>query len=105
MPPVKDKEAKSLLSFNKCQNKDIKIRKNSISSLEELNMYKNEKGIENVRSMAIKESFALDGLKNSIRLITLDDNAKADDGYYYKRMNSIWNELEGDFIIMGGYRG
>ncbi|GMM55653.1 hypothetical protein DAKH74_022690 [Maudiozyma humilis] len=78
---------------------------NSISSLEELELYKDEKGIENVRNKAIKESIGIEAVKHQIKQITIDDSARTPDGYTYGRMNSIWNEIDGDFVIMGGYRG
>lgn len=84
-----------------------KLKKNgSISSLEELELYQNENGIDNSRSRAIKETFSLDGIKDSIKLMTLDETkAKTEDGYSLARLNSIWTELEGDVVILGGYRG
>ena len=83
-----------------------KLKKtNSISSLEELELYKDQKGIENVRNKAIKESIGIEAVKHQIKQITIDDSARTPDGYTYGRMNSIWDEVEGDFVIMGGYRG
>ncbi|CAB4255632.1 similar to Saccharomyces cerevisiae YJR098C Putative protein of unknown function [Maudiozyma barnettii] len=80
-------------------------RTNSISSLEELELYKDQTGIENVRNKAIKESLGIDAVRNQIKQITISDTTKTADGYTYGRLQSIWNEVDGDFIIMGGYRG
>lgn len=83
-----------------------KLKKtNSISSLEELELYRDETGIENVRNKAIKESLGIVKIKHQLKQIRMDDDDKTRDGYTYGRMNSIWDEIEGDFIVMGGYRG
>ncbi|SMN21037.1 similar to Saccharomyces cerevisiae YJR098C Putative protein of unknown function [Maudiozyma saulgeensis] len=80
-------------------------RTNSISSLEELELYKDQTGIENVRNKAIRESLGIDAVRNQIKQITISDATKTPDGYTYGRLSSIWNEVDGDFVIMGGYRG
>ncbi|CAI1521348.1 hypothetical protein SEUBUCD646_0J02890 [Saccharomyces eubayanus] len=84
----------------------LKLKKsNSISSLEEMELFKDEKGIDNSRLRAVKKSLEMDALKNSLKQITADPFDKTHDGYYRSRLESIWNELEGDIVIMGGYRG
>ena len=81
-------------------------RTNSLSSQEERELYRGQKHIENVRNIAIKESLPLRELKRSIKLMSLDPEEKrTHDGYLYRRLHSIWHEISGDFIIMGGYRG
>ena len=82
------------------------MRTNSLSSVEERELYRGQKHIENVRNIAIKESLPLRELKRSIKLMSLDPEEKrTHDGYLYRRLHSIWYEISGDFIIMGGYRG
>lgn len=98
---VLDQETPSI----KSEIKQKLERTNSISSLEELELYKDEKGIENVRNKAIKESLGIDSVKNQLKQMTISDATKTPDGYTYGRLTSIWNEVDGDFIIMGGYRG
>lgn len=98
---VLDQETPSI----KSEIKQKLERTNSISSLEELELYKDQTGIENVRNKAIKESLGIDSVKNQLKQMTISDDTKTPDGYTYGRLTSIWNEVDGDFIIMGGYRG
>lgn len=83
-----------------------KLRRNeSITSLEEFELYKDEKGITNTRAETVMKSFQVDGLKTSFAKMTMDGEKKTHDGYSYARLLNIYDELEGDIVIMGGYRG
>ena len=80
-------------------------RNESITSLEEYELYKDEKGMTNTRTEAVMKSFQVDGLKTSFAKMTMDGDKKTHDGYSYSRLLSIYDELEGDIVILGGYRG
>ncbi|KAL3230209.1 hypothetical protein RNJ44_01572 [Nakaseomyces bracarensis] len=83
-----------------------KLRRNeSITSLEEFELYKDEKGINNSRTETVMKTFQVDGLKTSFAKMTMDADKKTHDGYSYARLLNIYDELEGDIVIMGGYRG
>ncbi|CAI4034496.1 hypothetical protein SMKI_10G2890 [Saccharomyces mikatae IFO 1815] len=103
LPKTPDEFIRKNLRKNEIKQKLKKS--NSISSLEEIELFKDEKGIDNSRIRAVKESLEMDALKNSIKQITADPFDKTHDGYYRSRLESIWHELEGDVVIMGGYRG
>lgn len=103
LPKTPDEFIKKNLRKNEIKQKLKKST--SISSLEEIELFKYERGIDNSRLRAVKESLEMDALKNSIKQITADPFDKTHDGYYRSRLESIWNELEGDVVIMGGYRG
>ena len=103
LPKTPDEIIKEISRKNEIR---LKLKKsNSISSLEEMELFKDEKGIDNSRIRAFKKSLEMDALKNSFKQITADPFDKTHDGYYRSRLESIWNELEGDIVIMGGYRG
>lgn len=80
-------------------------RSDSINSLEELIMYQDISGASGSRNEAVKKVFGMDDLKHSLKQATLEGTELTDDGYLCKRLNSVWDELEGDVVIMGGYRG
>ncbi|EDO19066.1 hypothetical protein Kpol_2000p31 [Vanderwaltozyma polyspora DSM 70294] len=80
-------------------------RQDSISTLDEITMYKDERGMDNVRTIALKESLQMDSLKNTIKGITRDIQRLTGDEVVQSRLETIYDELEGDIIIMGGYRG
>lgn len=80
-------------------------RSDSITSLEERALFKDTKGIDNVRKRAFRKTFELESLKQTIKNITSSTGELTSDGYDLARLESIWNEIEGDFLVMGGYRG
>ncbi|QLL31270.1 hypothetical protein HG536_0B01320 [Torulaspora globosa] len=80
-------------------------RSESITTLEELALFKNTKGIDNVRARALKKTFELESLKQTLKNITSSTGDLTSDGYQITRLDTIWNELEGNFLVMGGYRG
>ncbi|CCH58368.1 hypothetical protein TBLA_0A05750 [Henningerozyma blattae CBS 6284] len=94
-----------IITESKQEIKHKLIRQNSITSLEELALFDDEKGITNVRNAAFKKTFQLDTLKHSIKNIVEDPNAMSADGYRFDEVNHIFDELEGDVVILGGYRG
>ncbi|CAI4043976.1 uncharacterized protein SKDI_10G2980 [Saccharomyces kudriavzevii IFO 1802] len=103
LPKTPDEFIRKNLRKNEIRQKLKKTK--SISSLEEMELFKYEKGIDNSRIRAFKDSLEMDTLKNSIKQITADPFDKTHDGYYRSRLESIWHELEGDVVVMGGYRG
>lgn len=82
-----------------CKIKHKLKKSDSIDSLEELVLFSNEKGIASGRAAAIRGVIPINDLKRQVKELTID---KTDDGYSYRRLDSIWNELEGDVVIMGG---
>lgn len=83
-----------------------KLKKtSSISTIEEEILFQDEKGADDVRKRAVKKTFELDSLKHALNNIRALTHQKTEDGYDYERLNSIWDELEGDVLILGGYRG
>lgn len=83
-----------------------KLKKtSSISTLEEEVLFQDEKGADDVRKRAIKKTFELESLKHALHTIKALRHQRTDDGYHYERVHSIWDELQGDVLIMGGYRG
>ncbi|GAV48484.1 hypothetical protein ZYGR_0I07810 [Zygosaccharomyces rouxii] len=83
-----------------------KLKKtSSISTLEEEILFQDEKGADDVRKRAVKKTFELESLKHALHTIRALRHQRTDDGYHYERVHSIWDELEGDVLIMGGYRG
>lgn len=88
--------------------RDIKLklkRQETISSLEELKLFKDQKGIDNVRARAVKRVFTPGAIFHTIRSLSVDPEMTTHDGYPWARIESIWDELEGDIVILGGYRG
>lgn len=77
----------------------------TLNSQEELELFQKETGAANARSAAIKQTMGMDGLKQSFQQFTIDGNEKTSDGYVIRRLETIYDELEGDIVIMGGYRG
>lgn len=94
-----------LQHLNKEQIKEKLKRSDSITSLEEMALFNNEKGIDNVRARAFKKTFEMESLKQTFKNITAAPGEYTYDGYEYIRLESIWDELDGDFLVMGGYRG
>lgn len=90
---------------NRHRIKEKLKRSDSITSLEELALFKNTKGIDNVRARAFKKTFELESLKQTLKNLTSSDGELTNDGYEVTRLENIWNEVEGDFLVMGGYRG
>ncbi|CAL9734303.1 hypothetical protein MOSE0_E02960 [Monosporozyma servazzii] len=88
-----------------CKIKNKFNRTSSIDSLEELLLFSDETGVRNGRAEAIKGVLPTKDLKRQVKAMTIDPDQQTDDGFYYKRLDSIWTELEGDVVIMGGYRG
>lgn len=80
-------------------------RQESITSVEEIQLFKHQKGIDNVRARAVKRAFTPGALFNTLRSLSLDRNTTTHDGYAVSRLESIWDELEGDVVVLGGYRG
>ncbi|CAL9728664.1 hypothetical protein MOUN0_E03004 [Monosporozyma unispora] len=88
-----------------CKIKHKLKKTSSIDSLEEFLLFSNETGVKNGRAEAIKGVLPTKDIKRQVKSMTIDANEQTSDGYYCKRLDSIWNELEGDVVIMGGYRG
>ncbi|SCV03225.1 LANO_0G02916g1_1 [Lachancea nothofagi CBS 11611] len=80
-------------------------RQETISSIEERELFQNQKGIDNVRARAVKRALKPGSLFQTIRSFSTDPQTTTLDGYSIDRLESIWNELEGDMVILGGYRG
>lgn len=80
-------------------------RSDSINSLEELIVYQGVSGASGSRTEAVRKVFGMDDLKHTLKQATLDGTETTSDGYLCTRLDSVWNELEGDVVIMGGYRG
>ena len=80
-------------------------RQESITSVEEIQLFKHQKGIDNVRARVVKRAFTPGALFNTLRSLSLDRNTTTHDGYAVSRLESIWDELEGDVVVLGGYRG
>lgn len=80
-------------------------RQETISSIEELELFRHQKGIDNVRARAVKRALKPGSFFNTLKSLTSDQQTSTHDGYAFERLESIWNELEGDIIILGGYRG
>ena len=80
LPKTPDEFIKKNLRKNEIRQKLKKST--SISSLEEIELFKYERGIDNSRLRAVKESLEMDALKNSIKQITADPFDKTHDGYY-----------------------
>jgi pimeloyl-ACP methyl ester carboxylesterase len=68
-------------------------RQETISTIEEAYLYKNNRGIDNSRIRAIRRTFT-----PSISIPSLIDEKK-------KFEPTVWDELEGEVVILGGYRG
>lgn len=92
-------------ALNKHKIKEKLKRSDSITSLEELALFNDTKGIDNVRARAFKKTFELESLRHTINNIRSSPGDTTHDGYETERLESIWNELDGDILIMGGYRG
>lgn len=83
-----------------------KLKKNEeLTPLEEEILYSGANGADNVRKRAVKKTFQLESLKHAIHSIRALRGKMTNDGYDYHRVDSIWDELEGDVLVMGGYRG
>lgn len=80
-------------------------RSDSITSVEEMALFSDTKGIDNVRARAFKKTFELESLKHTLNNIRSSPGECTHDGYETERLESIWNELDGDILILGGYRG
>ncbi|QEU60199.1 hypothetical protein KDRO_C07300 [Kluyveromyces lactis] len=81
-------------------------RQESITSIEERFLFANNKGIQNVRSKAVKHALKPETLINAIRSFSnVDPEEITEDGYSVSRLETVWDELEGDVVILGGYRG
>lgn len=81
-------------------------RQESITSIEERFLFANNKGIQNVRSKAVKHALKPETLINAIRSFSnIDPEEITEDGYSVSRLETVWDELEGDVVILGGYRG
>ncbi|CCK69887.1 uncharacterized protein KNAG_0D01350 [Huiozyma naganishii CBS 8797] len=85
--------------------KDKLKRTDSLDSLEELILFEGEKGVNTGRSEALKRTFGVGGLTGTFKHMSYDEQETTEDGYVCSRLRNIWNELEGDVVIMGGYRG
>lgn len=95
-------------SKQNAKREDIKnkLKKtSSISTLEEEILFKDEKGTDKVRQRAVKKTLELESLKHALHTVKALRHQTTDDGYSYERVSSIWDEIEGDVLIMGGYRG
>lgn len=68
-------------------------KQQSITTLEEALLYKNSKGIDNSRIRAMRRA-----LTPSISIPSLGDDKK-------KFEPTVWDEIDGDIVILGGYRG
>ncbi|SCU95549.1 LAMI_0F02850g1_1 [Lachancea mirantina] len=101
---VKKNEDK-LRKYNRKEIKEKLVRQETITSIEELKLFQDEKGIDNVRAMAVKRVFAPEALFHTIRGLSINPNQTTHDGYSKARIETIWEELEGDIVILGGYRG
>ncbi|CCF59123.1 hypothetical protein KAFR_0G00900 [Kazachstania africana CBS 2517] len=80
-------------------------RSDSLDSLEEMLLFENEKGNDNARGRAIKQTMGMENLRQQFKQMTMDEAEMTKDGYSYKRLETIWDELDGDIVILGGYRG
>ncbi|SCU96836.1 LADA_0H03004g1_1 [Lachancea dasiensis] len=80
-------------------------RQETITSVEELELFQNQKGIDNVRARAVKRALHPGSLLQTIRSFSADQETTTLDGYQLQRLESIWDELEGNVVILGGYRG
>ncbi|SCU95892.1 LAFA_0G02982g1_1 [Lachancea sp. 'fantastica'] len=80
-------------------------RQETISSMEELELFQNQKGIDNVRARAVKRALTPGALFSTIKSFSTDQQATTHDGYPLDRIESIWDELDGDIVFLGGYRG
>ncbi|CCD24363.1 uncharacterized protein NDAI_0D00490 [Naumovozyma dairenensis CBS 421] len=98
-----------LVTENEKEKIKTKLKRNgSISSLEERMLFQDDYGIDNGHVRAVKETLRIDSLRSSIRQLKVAESngtARTKDGYLLTRLSSIWNELEGDIVILGGYRG
>ncbi|AQZ14123.1 YJR098C [Zygosaccharomyces parabailii] len=83
-----------------------KLRRNEdLTPSEEELLFSGATGADNVRKRAVKKTFQLESLKHAIHSIKALRGTRTNDGYDYHRVDSIWDELDGDVLIMGGYRG
>ncbi|CEP64381.1 uncharacterized protein LALA0_S11e02784g [Lachancea lanzarotensis] len=80
-------------------------RQETISSIEEIELFQNQKGIDNVRARAVKRALTPGALLSTIKSLSTDQQATTHDGYPLDRMETIWDELEGNVVFLGGYRG
>ncbi|SCU99365.1 LAME_0G02894g1_1 [Lachancea meyersii CBS 8951] len=80
-------------------------RQETISSVEELELFQNQKGIDNVRARAVKRALKPGAFLSTIKSLSTDQQTTTLDGYSLGRIESIWDELEGDVVFLGGYRG
>ncbi|CCE62088.1 hypothetical protein TPHA_0B04180 [Tetrapisispora phaffii CBS 4417] len=105
--PLPEFGESSELQVRKARVKEKLRRQESISTIEEQILFRDAKGMGNVRSMAIKESLHMGSLKNTIRTISNDFHRITGDTSVPEldRIETIFDELEGDLVIMGGYRG
>lgn len=92
-------------SITKHDIKNKLMRSNSISSLEEQILFNDESGIFNVRNEAIKKSFQFDSLRYSIKYLIEDSNNLTDDGFKIRDVYHSFDDIDGDIVILGGYRG
>ncbi|GAV50463.1 hypothetical protein ZYGR_0U03190 [Zygosaccharomyces rouxii] len=102
-PSLLPRQSKDDIQRETIKNKLKKT--SSISTIEEQILFQDEKGSVDVRKRALKKTFELESLKHALNTIKALRHKRTDDGYDYKRVHSIWDELEGDVLIMGGYRG
>ena len=78
-------------------------RQESISTIEEITLFQGETGNENVRSLALKETFQIDVLKNPFK--SIGNNKSESDDFLISRTNTIYDQVDGNFVVIGGYRG
>lgn len=93
----------------KLDREEIKLklkRQESITSIEERFLFANNKKMQNVRSKAVKNALKPDTLINVFKsLSTSEPIDMTDDGYSMSRLETVWDEISGDIVILGGYRG
>jgi len=78
---------------------DIKYRlkkQETISTMEESYLFKNKKGADNTRLRAVKRALTPNIALEAMHILS-NDEKKPDE--------TVWDELEGEVVILGGYRG
>lgn len=105
LPNDPDPKSNEYPNLNRERIKEKLKRSDSITSLEEMALFNDEKGIDNVRTRAFKKTFEMETLKQTLKNIIASPGECTHDGYEYTRLESIWDEMEGDLLLMGGYRG
>lgn len=78
---------------------DIKYRlqkQQSISTLEESYLFKDKKGADNTRFRAVKRALTPNIAIEAMQFLSNDDK---------KHEDPVWDELDGDIVMLGGYRG